>query len=132
MSVVRATRWLVVLIAVLAVASCGGKSAGDAAEPQQATLHVTNDHWSDVNVFVIRNGARFRLGMVTTAMDRYFVLPTEATVGSADVRLVADPIGSRRTYTSPAILVTAGEHVVWRIANQMSLSTLSVVRGSGF
>lgn len=132
MSVVRHARWAALFLVLLVATSCGGKNATDPTEPARVTLSVTNDNWSDINVFVVRNGARFRLGTVTTAMERQFVLPRQVTIGSVNVRLVADPIGSRRTYTSPPLMVTPGEHVVWRVANQLSLSTLTIQRGPDF
>lgn len=121
-------RSLLLLIVVFVAAACGARQTADAAD-ERATLSVTNNHWSDINVYLLRNGARLRLGMVTAATQRRFVLPRQATAGAADVRLLADPIGSRRTYTSPSVYVVPGEHVVWTIANQLSLSSLSVQRG---
>jgi hypothetical protein len=122
-------RSLLLLLVVFLAAACGGRKTADAGD-ERATLSVTNNHWSDINVYLLRNGARFRLGMVTAATQRQFVLPRQATAGAADVRLLADPIGSRRTYTSPSVYVVPGQQVVWTIANQLSLSSLSIQRGA--
>ncbi|MGH7482958.1 MAG: hypothetical protein ACRELV_12455 [Longimicrobiales bacterium] len=91
-----------------------------------ATVDVTNSHWSDINVYAIRGGMSVRLGTVTSMTSRTFRLPRSVIAGLADLRLHADPIGSRHGYTSPRIIVGSGRRVIWRVENNLSLSSYAV------
>lgn len=121
---------LVLLVTSGMGAGCApaARSANAADGDERVTVRVENHNWADVNVFAIRGGMRVRLGTVTTASTERFRLPSSFTMASNDLVLVADPIGSRFSYTSPPIMVMPGEQILWRVENNMNHSSLRVVR----
>jgi hypothetical protein len=46
--------------------------------------------------------------------------------GYGEVRIMADPIGSERTYTSPVINIVPGSQVELRLQNRIQISSFSV------
>ncbi|MBI4499680.1 MAG: hypothetical protein HY700_00830 [Gemmatimonadetes bacterium] len=104
-----------------------GSVAPRAAEPDKATVSVTNRNLLDVDVFALVGGERYRLGAVVTSQSAVFDLPARA-IGSSDVRMAADPVGSRETYTSEAVTVRDGEQITMVVANRLPQSTVTVAR----
>ena len=111
--------------AVLLAGGCAhGKAAtADDSTPEKATIRVTNNNWSDMTIYLLRGTERRRLGTVGSNSTGVFQLPEYVLVGSGDIRLLADPLGSTRTYLSPLLLVSPGQQVEWRLENNMSLSS---------
>lgn len=111
----------------------GGCSSAMEREPANAfagetetTVLVTNNNWSDMTLYATRNGAMTRLGSVTSMSTERFRLPSPLVVGSGNLQLVADPLGSSQTYRSPPLLVSAGQQIEFTLQNNLALSTLSV------
>ncbi len=132
-------RHAVVLTAALAVAAlAGGCATGrsaaaadewastQAAPENRATVHVDNHNWQDVDVFAVREGMKVRLGMVTSMTSGDFRLPEAFLVGSPNVQLSIDPIGSSSGYMTQSILVSPGQTVELRIENNLNLTSYSV------
>jgi hypothetical protein len=46
--------------------------------------------------------------------------------GYGEVRIIADPIGSDRTYTSPVINIVPGSQVELRLQNNIQISSFAV------
>jgi hypothetical protein len=128
----------VVLSVTLAIAAVAGGCAtgrgvaGDdgefvqAAPARTAIVHVNNHNWQDVDVFAVRDGMKVRLGMVTSMGGGDFKLPEAFLVGSPNVQLRIDPIGSSNGYMTQAILVSPGQVVDLRIENNLNLTSYSV------
>jgi hypothetical protein len=104
-------------------ASASGGSSGVAAEP---TVRVQNQNWSDVVVYAVRGGRRHRLGMVTSMSSARFRLPRGLAMGSGDLQLVVDPIGSSRGFTSQPIHVGNGQDIALSVQNHLPMSTVSL------
>lgn len=111
----------------------GGCSSAMEREPAnafagetEATVLVTNNNWSDMTVYASRNGAVMRLGTVTSMTTERFTLPSPLVVGSGNLQLVADPLGSTNTYRTQPLLVSPGQQVEFILQNNLALSTLSV------
>ena len=104
-----------------------GESAGSSSRVAAApTIRVENRNWSDVVVYALRSGRRHRLGMVTSMSTARFRLPSGLAMGSGDLQLVADPIGSSRGYTSEPIHLNAGQEISFSVQNHLPMSTISV------
>ncbi len=101
-------------------------SSAQAAPPNTAIVHVDNHNWQDVDVFAVREGTRIRLGMVTSMSSGDFRLPEAFLVGSPNVQLRIDPIGSNNGYLTQGILVAPGQTVDLRIENNLNLTSYSV------
>lgn len=119
---------------VVAVAACGARQGADRAvgvQPAPAnavTVNVENHNWSDIVVYAVRGGRRYRLGTVTSMQSAEFMVPPGLLGGSADLRLMLDPIGSRHAFVTEQILVTPGDRVLFSVENYLPLSSWAVRR----
>ena len=103
-----------------------GSAFAQAASANTAIVHVNNHNWQDVDVFAVRDGMKMRLGMVTSMSAGDFKLPETFLVGSPNVQLRIDPIGSNSGYLTQSILVSPGQTVDLRIENDLNLTSYSV------
>lgn len=106
----------------------GGDESDRTEKKRETLLVVENRHWADVTVYVIRGGARARMGTVTSMSTVTFVVPPEMLSAGADIRLLADPVGSTTEFLSELVRVEPGEEIEWRLANKLIHSSLSVWR----
>lgn len=111
--------------ALLAGACAHGKAAtgGGQVGEMETVLQVSNNNWSDMNVYVVRGAMRQRLGTVGSLTTSKFKLPRYIFTSPDPVQLVADPIGGARPYMSPPLLVNPGAVVEWRLENNVNLSS---------
>ncbi len=94
---------------------------------EKVAVHVDNGHWLDVRVYAIReNGARDRIGTVTSFTSRKLELPSWMTTSISQIQLVADPIGSTQRYAAPPVLVSKGDTIEWKLTNNLALSNIWV------
>jgi hypothetical protein len=128
----RRTRWCakVVLSAlvVLAPLSCVRRSVMPDEEPDSVEISVSNNNSLDMTVYAVNQSMRIRLGTVTTASTQHFTLNLHQISATGEFQLLADPVGSRRTLTSEAIHVFAGQAVEWVLQADLHQSSL-VIRG---
>ena len=113
-----------------ACASQGGMQgmAGNAFTGEvgtDAAIEVTNYNWADMTVYAVRNGTRVRLGSVMSMSTEQFQLP-RGMVGTTDMRIMADPVGSRHAYHTRPVLVVPGQTLQLRLENNIELSSVSV------
>jgi hypothetical protein len=126
----RLRQLLPALVIALSAGACAGNSGPqDGPLPPRgntATVRVTNNNWADMNVYAERGGMRLRLGTVTTMATRAFKLPRTLMNGNGNVRLVADPIGSRESHVTSPVQVWPGQTVAFRIENHIAISSITV------
>lgn len=102
-------------------------SEGDVVSPvaQSASLVVRNDNFADVDVFVIAQGQRLRLGMVNgNSTMRFRIPPADLTSGQVDI--VASRIGGNGHASSGTVNVTGGQTIQFTIAPVLSQSSVEV------
>lgn len=105
----------------------GFLEGGQATERKgPTTVSVTNNNWANVNVYLLRGGTRYRLGMVTSMSTSVFRVPGTAVLSQGDVRLMVDPIGSSQGYVTPSLVVSPGDNVEFTIQNHLPVSSVSV------
>lgn len=107
-------------------AHSGERPASNDNDADRTTIRVSNNNWSDMTIYLVRQGTRQRLGTVTSQSVGIFRVPTYMVESASDVRLVADPIGSTRTYSSSPILLGPGQQMEWRLENAINLSSFWV------
>lgn len=91
------------------------------------TVEVENGNWLDVRVYAVKeNGAYDRIGTVTSFTSSTLELPKWMTSSMVQVQLVAVPIGSTQSYAAPPVLVSAGDVIEWKLANNLNLSSIVV------
>ena len=122
----RAAFLTLTVAALVAVPTAAAHTAPE--ERSETTVRVINDNWNDITVYAVRNGYRRRLGTVTSFTSRVLTLPPTLLIPSDDLRLIADPIGSRGVYVSEPLVVTAGDVVEWRLRNNIRLSNIFIYR----
>lgn len=115
----------------LAVPACSSPGSSLASGPLPAgraatQVAVSNHNWSDMVIYAVRAGTRYRLGMVTTNETRRFRLPRGLEMAGADLRLVADPVGGFDAYESGAIHVAPGQTIELSLENHLAISSISV------
>lgn len=121
-----------VLIVSLAGSGCAPRGALPLLAPGStregpAWVQVTNQNWSDLRVYVVRNGQRVRLGTVTSMQTERFEVPRTVNLLSGDVGLLVIPIGGSWVQASGALLVNPGQTVMWEIGENPALS-MPIVR----
>ena len=93
----------------------------------RVTVNVENGNWLDVRVYALReNGAYSRIGTVTSFSKKSFELPRWVASSMVEVRLVAAPIGSTQIYAAPPVVVSAGDVIEMKVANNLDLSSVMV------
>jgi hypothetical protein len=120
---------LLVLAAALLATGCIHKRSiiqDSAFANGEITLVVVNHNWLDVSVYLVRGTARERVGTATAASTSQFVLPLRRLGAGGDFRLLADPIGGRRTFTSETLHGQDGDIVTWTLEDNLSRSTVTI------
>lgn len=117
-----------VLLVTLAGAGCGPHRGPGPATPQKAgsvlMLHVENDQWSDMDIYVAGGiGAPQVVGIVPGKSDRYFELPHALFDGADELRLIAEPFGSTQRIVSEPLQV--GDQSVEWLLDQSGRSRLN-------
>lgn len=98
----------------LLVAGCGhaGKPAPSPPAARAATtVKVDNQNFLDMDIYVLSNGARFRLGMVRGLSTEMFTIPDDIVRMSPQVRFELHPIGGRANPRTETIMVMPGDHL---------------------
>jgi hypothetical protein len=115
-------------LALAATAACAS------AEPKRSfgkpaltpAVFVSNHHFLDVNIFAEQSGMRWRLGTVTGNSSQAFRLPRSLPLQTGRMRLVVDPIGEDRAYTSQPVYVRSGQELDLIVGSSLSQSSLAV------
>jgi hypothetical protein len=113
------------LFAALAGCSHQKVDTGEDYRPDPIPLHVQNENFLDMNVFVLINGVSRRLGMVTGNGSGDFKISWNVAYGQSIV-LRAIPIGGNGSVTSQALSVGEGQEIEFKIAATLRQSTAIV------
>ena len=111
-------------ISAASACSRGNTAAGDVAPSSMIGLHVQNDNFSDMDVYVVSEGLPTRLGTVTGNSSRNFVL--DPSVAVQDLRIVATPIGGNGRASSGQIAVAPGQTIDFRIGSILRNSAVFI------
>lgn len=122
---------LTLAAAVLLLGSACSSNAGPQNGPLPSsslatTVEVQNQNWSDVRIYVLHAGSRFRLGTVTSMARTSFTLPRSLQHSVTGIRIVAHPIGSNEQFALPTVSAVPGQTVSLRLENQLSISSVTV------
>lgn len=116
------------LVASASLAACtpAMSNSGEAMLPDHTTLIVENNNWTDMTVYVLRDGSRARIGSVTGLGKARFRLSDALIGGAGDVRILADPLGAGERFVSHPLTILPGQEVRLRLENNIALSSYSV------
>lgn len=118
---------LLTLAAMTVIASgcaTGNTTLNDVGIDGATVVRVTNNNWSDMTIYLVRDGTRHRLGSVTSQGTHIFAIPTHLVTTTGSLHLMADPIGSARTFVSSPILLSPGQTAEWQLENSLALSSI--------
>ncbi len=121
------TKWFAALAMLVVLSGCGKHRINDdLAADNDSTLQVVNHHWGDVDIFVIRDGQRARVGTVTASSDANFVLSRTMTRGGGTLQLSAHGVGTSGAINSEVISVRpGGMQITWTLENNLTRATLA-------
>jgi hypothetical protein len=108
---------IVVAIFLTAVVACStfSRGSGTADQNQPTVVEVDNQGFQDMDVYAVRSGQRWRLGLATGTSKTKLTIPQTMVSGLTPLRFIADPIGGRRASVSQEITVSPGDTVVMTI-----------------
>ena len=95
-------------------------------EEGEITVEVENHNYLDVAIYAVQGAGRIRIGDVTGTTTKSFVVPLTRISTGGEVRFLADPIGSNRTWTTEPLHLFAGQTVQLTIESDVRRSTLSI------
>jgi hypothetical protein len=116
------------LLVVCVAASCthNKRAVDDTRADSEATLHVENHHYGDVDVYVIHNGSRTRVGSVTATSDETFTLNSRVIGTVGTMQLVAHGVGEAGSLSSEQFSIRSGMQINWTLDSNLSRATLSI------
>ena len=119
--------WLVALAVVSVLSGCAKQRINEEmGSDNSSTLQVVNHHWGDVDIYVIRDGQRSRVGTVTASAEENFVLAKSITSGSGTLQLLARALGGSGVISSETITVRpGGMQITWTLENNLTRATLA-------
>ena len=115
------------LMTIATIGACSRKhvDTGEDYRPDPIPVHVRNENFLDMNVFVVVSGVSRRLGMVTGNGSGDFKINWSVAYGQPIV-LRAVPIGGNGSITSPALSVGEGQEIEFKIGSTLRQSTAIV------
>jgi hypothetical protein len=122
-------RNLFALLLIVSVATSCSHNKGvsdDMVGGADATLHIENHHYGDVDIFVVHNGSRTRVGSVTATSDQTFTLSSRiiGTVGT--LQILAHGIGEAGSISSESFAIRPGMQISWTLDSSLSRATLAI------
>lgn len=117
----------VVLLIASAVACSRGPPPDTGDEPSRDPIpvHVRNQNFLDMNVFVVVGGMSRRLGMVTGNSETDFTIPWSVAYAQS-ISLLAVPIGGSGRVNTGSLNVGEGEMIDLTIGAILSQSAVTV------
>ncbi len=89
------------------------------------TIEIENYNTRDVRITVLRGGTRYILGQVTSMRVATFEIPISHLSDGAQIRVLAEVIGSSDRRTTDVIRVEPGLVVRWMLADPLRYSSFS-------
>jgi hypothetical protein len=88
-------------------------------------VHIRNENFLDMNVFVVVSGVNRRLGTVSGNSTGDFSIDWGLTIGQS-ITLLAVPIGGRGSASSGSLSIGLGQMIDFTVAPVLRQSTVSV------
>jgi hypothetical protein len=117
--------WLLMLLALVAMACAKKQPAEVTPTGAPAYVEVDNKYALPVEIFAIGGGTTFRLGIVHPGMRGSFHIPQPVFQGGS-IELTATPTSRGPTYRSTPILVSPGAVIDLNVASVLFNSTATI------
>ncbi len=90
------------------------------------TLTIANNNVLDMRVFLVRDGYRYRIGTVSSMTTQVFQISPRMLGGAHELRLLADPIGSRDAFSTEPIPIQTGATIEWQVERDIRFSSVTL------
>ena len=104
------------LLALMLLTACGSTKK-QASEQGGATVNVTNRNWLSMEIYVVGQSQRVRLGRVGSGKSKQFTIPAHLLSGATPLRLEMESSGPQQDVLSEEFVVAPGEEVILVIPN---------------
>ncbi|MCG6957387.1 MAG: hypothetical protein LJF04_15465 [Gemmatimonadetes bacterium] len=111
-------------------AATSSSDSGPAVRSAPPTLQVNSDSWQDVEVYMVRDGDPFSLGVVDGMGTAHLEVPALATTPGSQVQILAMPLGGGEDYLSRTIMVNPGDTIDLTLQAELPSSFVRVTRGA--
>jgi hypothetical protein len=91
---------------------------------QAIPVQVSNQNYNTMNIYLVRQGARWLVGQINGLSDSTITIPASLAPPDHQVRLRAEAIGGGAV-TTPTLIVAPGQRVYWTVGSDLSTSTAS-------
>lgn len=122
------TRALGAIVLLGSLGACAGRELGSAVEPDPSealAVEVRNEAFSDIVVYSLHAGTRWRLGMVPGNRTVTLEIPRHLVPAAGALELLADPIGGS-PYRLSAAGVSPGQWVELTLRESPAMSQVAV------
>lgn len=100
-------------------------SASVAVDDSLVTVQVVNRNWNTMRIYAVIQGVSHRLGTVSGLSAERLRLRRAWVGSSAELEIVAVPIGQRGATITQRMLIFPGDALEYRIESNLGLSNLS-------
>ncbi len=97
--------------------SACGSTREQAGQQGGATVNVTNRNWLSMEIYVVGQSQRVRLGRVGAGKSKQFTIPAHLLFGATPLRFEMESSGPQRDVLTEAFILAPGEEVVLVIPN---------------
>ena len=120
-----------IALAAATLSGCRGSQFSEDLVPElnsdsKLVLEVENHNWSDIIIYLVRDGRRTRLTSVTATKNYSMVLPSNMIGQVGNVQLVARRVGAYDRYVSQPISLRTGSTIVLTLESDLSRSSVAV------
>ena len=122
----RASEALVVMLLIAGVGCSHHRRQTSDAPPEDITLQVTNHNWLDVTIYVVHDGVRTRVGLVTASSDQEFILSARMIGQSHELMLIGEAVGSGDAARTDVLAVRPGQRIEWTLESDLRRSSVGV------
>ena len=102
---------------VLMLLSACGSTKEQTGEQGGATVNVTNRNWLSMEIYVVGQSQRVRLGRVGAGKSKQFTIPAHLLSGATPLRFEMESSGPQRDVLSEAFIIAPGEEIILIIPN---------------
>jgi hypothetical protein len=115
------------LVAGCLLAGCHSRpEPGPDGPADGVPLEISNHNWSDVVIYVVRDGFQSRLGVAGAASATSFMLPRRMLGQAGELQLFGRPIGAQGSAFTETVIVQPGQWVEWTLEDDLSRSAIGV------
>ena len=90
------------------------------------SLQIANHNWSDIVIYVLRDGQPSRVGVATAASSTSFLLPRRMFGQAGEIQFWGRPIGAAGTAYSESVIVQPGQWIEWTLEDDLNRSAIGV------